>query len=291
MVSSKCLGLTLFMFGCVNADTQTYSDNLKSCLEVPNHICLTGNGSYSRPSSVLVETQLEFAQIIEIDVEKNSIKFQGELGAIWEDPGLATSPKGSAFMIGEDWESLLWRPWLKFENLLSFEKTEFFGGTKSSSFWNFQKPKKDGSKMFYAEEFKLTFSCNFSFIDYPFDSHECALMYSDKTAGLNNVTITSPEISFGNILHKEGDEPIILDHLPFPFELKLKSLPTSTATDSWGFSTSRTGMLFKMKRNDFGKLLASYYYPMASFAVLSLISFLINPDIVSYSYCGFSFGT
>merc|ERR1712008_423919 len=34
------------------------------------------------------------------------------------------------------------------------------------------------------------------------------------------------------------------------------------------------------KRKDFGKLLASYYYPMASFAVLSLISFLINPDVI-----------
>ena len=103
MVSSMYLGLTLFMFGCVNADTQTYSDNLKSCLEVPNHICLTGNGSYSRPNSVLVETNLFLSQVIEIDVEKNSIKFQGELAAIWEDPGLATSSNGSAFKIDEDW--------------------------------------------------------------------------------------------------------------------------------------------------------------------------------------------
>ena len=284
MVSSKYLVLTLFMFGCVNADNQTYSDNLKSCLEVPNKICLTGNGSYSRPNSVLVATQLELAQIIEIDVEKNSIKFQGELAAIWKDPGLATSTKGSAFVIGEDLESLIWRPWIKFENLLRFEKTEFFGGTKSSNLWNFQKFKKDGSFMMFAEEFQLTFFCQLSFIDYPFDSHECALMYGDKTVGLNNVTIASSEISFGNILHKEGDEPIILDHLPFPFEIKLKSLPTSTKIDQWGFSSSRTGILFKMKRNDFGKLLASYYYPMASFAALSLISFLINPDVVSYSY-------
>ena len=56
MVSLKYLGLTLFMLGCVSADNQTHSDNLKSCLEVPNKICLTGNGSYSRPNSVLVET-------------------------------------------------------------------------------------------------------------------------------------------------------------------------------------------------------------------------------------------
>ena len=281
MVSSKYLVLTLFMFGCVNADNQTHSDNLKSCLEVPNQICLTGNGNYSRPNSVLVETYLFLSQVIEIDVEKNSIKFQGELSAIWEDPGLATSSNGSAFKIGEDWESLLWRPWIKFENLLRFEKTQFFGGTKSSSLWNFQNIKKNGSKMMYVEEFQLTFFCQFLFIDYPFDYHERTLIYGDKRAGLNNVIFASPEIDFGNILHKEGDEPIIFDYLPFQFELK--SLPNSTTDpDPWGFSKSRTGILFTMKRNDFGKLLASYYYPMASFAGLSLVSFLINPDVVSY---------
>ena len=126
--------------------------------------------------------------------------------------------------------------------------------------------------------------CNFSFIDYPFDCHECTLIYGDKRAGLNNVIYASPEISFGNILHKEGDEPIIFDHLPFQFEIK--SLPNSTTTpDPWGFTNSRTGILFTMKRNDFGKLLASYYYPMASFAGLSLVSFLINPDVVSSNTC------
>ena len=275
MVLLKYLVITLSIFGCTKADNANYSDILKSCLEVPNQICLTGNGSYSRPSSVLLNTEFRLAQIIDIDVEKNSIKFQGALLSIWEDPGVATSTE-TAFMVGDNFESLLWRPWIEFENLLSYQKTQLYGGTTSSSFW------KGKNRMIYGEDFQLTFFCRFRFIDYPFDSHECKLMYGEKTGDLNNVTIVPRNIWIGNLEQKAENEPIILDDLPFPFAIVLKPLPTITIHGNFHSKISKTGILFKMKRNDFGKLLASYYYPSASFAVLSLISFLINPDIVSY---------
>jgi hypothetical protein len=276
MVLLKYLVITLSILSCTKADNANYSDVLKSCLEVSNQVCLTGNGSYSRPSSVLLNTEFRLTQIIDIDVEKNSIKLQGSLISIWEDPGVATSTE-TYFMVGDDIESILWRPWIEFENLLSYEKTQLYGGTKSSSFW-----KGKNTMMIYGEDFHLTFYCRFRFIDYPFDSHECTLMYREKTGDLNNVTIVPHNIWIGNLEQKDGNEPIILDDLPFPFAFKLKPLPTITIPGYLGSTISKTGILFKMKRNDFGKLLASYYYPMASFAALSLISFLINPDIVSY---------
>merc|ERR1711902_273965 len=43
---------------------------------------------------------------------------------------------------------------------------------------------------------------------------------------------------------------------------------------------SYTGMNIKMRRKFLGQLLSSNYYPTGSFALLSLISFLINPDQV-----------
>merc|ERR1712008_263366 len=43
---------------------------------------------------------------------------------------------------------------------------------------------------------------------------------------------------------------------------------------------SFTGMLLTIKRKSYGQLLSGYYYPTASFALLSMISFLINPDVV-----------
>merc|ERR1712008_241988 len=43
---------------------------------------------------------------------------------------------------------------------------------------------------------------------------------------------------------------------------------------------SFTGMLLTIKRKSYGQLLSGYYYPTASFALLSMISFLIKPDKV-----------
>ena len=37
-----------------------------------------------------------------------------------------------------------------------------------------------------------------------------------------------------------------------------------------------------LTRTSRGRLDSGYYYPMAAFALLSMISYLINPDIVSH---------
>ena len=60
-----------------------------------------------------------------------------------------------------------------------------------------------------------------------------------------------------------------------------KALPIFEKIDSYGNAHSYTGMLIKMKRKSLGFLLGSYYYPTGIFALLSMISFLISPDIVS----------
>ena len=65
-----------------------------------------------------------------------------------------------------------------------------------------------------------------------------------------------------------------------PFDFELQSLPKSNI--SWqNFPFSYTGMKITMKRKILGDLLVGYYYPTAAFALLSMISFLINPDVVS----------
>jgi hypothetical protein len=40
-----------------------------------------------------------------------------------------------------------------------------------------------------------------------------------------------------------------------------------------------------MKRKSLGQLLGAFYYPTSSFAFLSMISFLIKPDVVRYVLC------
>ena len=62
------------------------------------------------------------------------------------------------------------------------------------------------------------------------------------------------------------------------YEFHLESLPVINRTYDEEYSYA--GLLIKLKRKSFGQLLSGYYYPTASFAILSLISFLISPDQV-----------
>ena len=169
----------------------------------------------------------------------------------------------------------IWRPVIEFGNLLKYERTEVYGDTSTFSLWYW-----GNQTLEYSEEIKLTFFCNFHFADFPFDLHECRVEYGDDALGTSDITFDAVVIAYGDSETGVGDPPIILDHLPFPFEFQLESLPAfEKVYDDLNFSY--TGMLLKMRRKSLGQLLSGYYYPTASFAFLSMISYLINPEIVS----------
>ena len=65
----------------------------------------------------------------------------------------------------------------------------------------------------------------------------------------------------------------------------LETLPTSTRMDEIDNTKhSSTGIRLKFYRNNFGHLTSSFYYPTGCFALLSMISYLVKPDVVSYCY-------
>ena len=78
----------------------------------------------------------------------------------------------------------------------------------------------------------------------------------------------------------EGVDPVIIDKSTLPFEFQLKSLAEKERKYSH-IKVSMTGMQLKIKRKSLGLLLSGYYYPMTSFALFSMVSFIINPDVVS----------
>ena len=85
-----------------------------------------------------------------------------------------------------------------------------------------------------------------------------------------------------NSVTSSGKDPIIISDSPFPYEFELKSIQSFEKSYDGHGNYSYTGMIFKMRRNSLGQLLSGYYYPTGSFAILSLISFLINSDQVNY---------
>lgn len=133
----------------------------------------------------------------------------------------------------------------------------------------------------YGEGLQLTFSCKLEFNDFPFDSHECPMEYGDMKYGSKELTMNSSHVIYGNLSNKIGEHPIILNNLPFPYNFELRSMSAHEISNSYGMTFSFTGMLLTIKRKSYGQLLSGYYYPTASFALLSMISFLIRPDKVS----------
>ena len=132
------------------------------------------------------------------------------------------------------------------------------------------------------ERFQLTFSCNFDFTGFPFDSHECPIEYGGGIFGQKVVSFSTTRAGFGDVTTKNGEDPIIVDKLPFPFEFQLSSLPNFEKYDRYEIPFSWTGIVLKMERKSLGQLLIGYFYPTSSFALLSMISFLIKPDMVRF---------
>ena len=73
---------------------------------------------------------------------------------------------------------------------------------------------------------------------------------------------------------------MILDDLTIPFKLELELLQLTEKYATGTHNYSVAGILIKVKRDSLGQLLSGYYYPTASFAMLSMGSFLIHPDVV-----------
>ena len=158
---------------------------------------------------------------------------------------------------------------------MELKKRQILGQTESSVSMVFP-PSTDPRNRLVADVFQLTFSCNFDFAGFPFDSHECPLEYGDALLGQERMRFNTTLARFGNVSTKSGGDPIILDNLPFPFEFEIRALPTFTL-----WQRSYTGIVLKMTRKSPG-VLTGYFYPTAAFALLSMISFLIKPDIVSF---------
>ena len=172
---------------------------------------------------------------------------------------------------------------------MEFKKRQIYGKTDSSISMVYPASVRNHSR-FTSEVFQLTFSCNFDFSTFPFDSHECPIMYGDGVLGLEHMRLNETRAVFGNKSTKSGGEPIILDNLPFRFEFQLVSLPTFEVTNIDMDTFSYTGIVLKMTRKSPG-VLSGYFYPTAAFALLSMISFLIKPDVVSSSFYCYKFGS
>ena len=173
---------------------------------------------------------------------------------------------------------IVWHPMIDFVHLMKSEPSKVFGDIGRGHL------KYKSGQMQYMEALQMKFSCHLDFTYFPFDSHTCWIEYGSVQGNSDHVVLNPAIVTYGN--RTTGDAPCELNDLLFPFHIKIESLPTSRKFNPDRKKTyDYTGMYFKIDRMTRGQLLSGYYYPTASFAFLSTISYLINPDVVSIYYC------
>ena len=192
----------------------------------------------------------------------------------------------SDFDLTKEESGLVWQPVIEFQQLMEFKQRSMYGDTDSSASYVYPRNKWQVGNRLAWGKFQLTFFCKFDFTEFPFDSHECRLEYGDGVLTTRLMSFNSSLASigtFGNLSTKSGGDPIILDDLSFPFEFELESLPIfELKNKNKKADFSYTGIILKMKRKSPGQLFIGYFYPTASFALLSMISFFVKPDMVSF---------
>ena len=174
----------------------------------------------------------------------------------------------------------MWSPDIGFGHLVMLEKMEGIRGRRTSKSWYYLFI-PDWNSFVYGVRLQLTFSCVFDFARFPFDSHECPMEFGEMLGETKDVTYNTSRIIYGNKSQRIGEHPIIINNLAFPYEFHLQALPVFQKSNSYNSTYSYTGMVMKIQRKSLGLLLSGYYYPTASFAILSMISFLIKPEKVS----------
>ena len=165
---------------------------------------------------------------------------------------------------------------MTFMNVLEAEKNLGIGYKDMNEYYA-----SFNNRILMGETLKVKFSCNFAFRYFPFDKHECNLtfydsLYNSKYVKLNKIyqLASMTENSFKTVQNK-GSILFMMEKTPFNILVKIN--PASTIKDGL-FSTA--GIKLELSRYSIGLLLGSFYIPTGLFAILSMVSYVINPDAV-----------
>ena len=114
---------------------------------------------------------------------------------------------------------------------------------------------------------------------YPFDKHKCYLRFYNVYSDIDSLKLTPTKLFINSSSTNLTGPSLPIKTYRLPFEITVESIPTGiTLNEEWTFVNS--GIVFNMKRNDIGQLIGGFFGPTAIFTLISLVSFLIDPDVV-----------
>ena len=156
----------------------------------------------------------------------------------------------------------------------TIQKQKLYAPTLDSYFW-FRYP----HHLEYLETLKVEFYCSFDLANFPFDQHKCDMNFGSAGVSITYLKLLPTKVIYSGIETKYGGNPLNVSSTRIPFEIKVESSETFNILDA-GYNYSHAGLKMYFKRSRIGGIISGFYGPTALFALLSMISFGISPDVV-----------
>ena len=131
----------------------------------------------------------------------------------------------------------------------------------------------------YQERLKITVYCSFHFENYPFDFHKCELNLGSSSLSTSLVRLLPVKISHQKMTTSFGGKSILSTNSPEPFDIHLIGNKPFEKLEN-GYNFSLAGMEMHFYRNDLSSIICQFFVPTATFAIFSLVSYFIEPNMV-----------
>ena len=243
----------------------------------------------SLPTNIKIEISPNGIQ--EIDEKAQTITFQASISLTWVDDRLTFNGRrenGTDFLLMNHLKNVLWVPDMLFPNTVHIEKA---GGFKGKHLQVLYFVAFNGAQWItFTDVFVIKLDCKMSFNHFPFDDQKCEWLIRSYASTSNEVLLQSPILwipreygyDYAQSLVNESLN-VISSGLAFDVRVKpldsiIRSLPYNTK-----FSFAKVEFHLQRKSEELNKLLISYFCPSGAFAILSLFSFFVKPEVVSYT--------
>ena len=277
----RLLLLVKFIVACVHGLKLCSSDELQ-----PKDDYCAYNQSYNKqqnpdfPNPTTTYIAIIIRDILNVDVEKHLVEFVAYTNVYWTDSridirSISKSDQQTARPTDDELNEI-WNTDVHYANAIHVAgRFKYYTATKD------QETGLVRVKLNMLYRNRIT--CEMDFSSFPFDSHTCLWKFRSYYENAKTEVIKISYIQDEKDAKlATKDEPIMKQTKLLPFDIEISPGEDGKSESVGGEYKSITCVQFKFTRTNEGrkKLITGYYIPTGLFTSLSLISYLIKPEIV-----------
>ncbi len=182
----------------------------------------------------------------------------------------------SLYPVSNEDAKQIYNPTLKFKNIKDIARERKYGFRDEDSFFLIPPHWLE-----YHQALKVTIYCPFDFTSYPFDSHQCQFNFGASDLTTDYLELEPTWIRYNQSLIKPGNNQgkLEIKQKWIPFKVTLEEIQPFVHFEA-GFYYSYAGLKIRLVRTSLGQLMSRFFIPTGIFALTSLISYAIDPNVV-----------